>query len=82
MRLMDDLGWAERSDQTRFEVTMSAVELRPLLTRLHETSTRSVEAYIARPKEEEETAISDLGVAAACGRVPNAFSATDKEEGK
>jgi hypothetical protein len=80
LRLMGDLGWAKRSERTSFELTMSAADLRPLLARLQEMSTRSVEAYITRPKEEEEMAISDLNAAAACGQVLNALSAIEMEE--
>jgi hypothetical protein len=80
LRLLDDLGWAERSERTSFELTMSADELRPLLIRLQETSTQSVEAYITRPKQDEEDALSDLGAAAACGQVLNALSVTETEE--
>lgn len=80
LRLLDDLGWAERSERTSFELTMSAAELRPLLIRLQETSTRSVEFYIARPKQDEESALGDLGAAAACGQVLNALLATTETE--
>jgi hypothetical protein len=80
LRLHEDIGWGERDTRTVFELTMPPEELRRLLTRLQRMSIEAVEAYLARPKEDEETAIGDLAGAVVCGQVLNALSATETED--
>ncbi|MFT3864069.1 MAG: hypothetical protein QM729_07345 [Solirubrobacterales bacterium] len=81
LRLMEDLGWAERSRRTSFELTMPAEELRPLLTRLQRMSIDAVETYLARPRRKDEKgAIGDLAAAMVCGELLNALSTKETED--
>jgi hypothetical protein len=45
-------------------------------------SIEAVETYMARPKEDEETAIGDLAAAVVCGELLNALSAKETEDAK
>jgi hypothetical protein len=60
LRLMDELGWEKEPEAERFELTMPARELRPVIERIYWSAVSSLAAH---PEELVETAVHALTVA-------------------
>ncbi len=67
LRLLDDLGWERDSNAARFELTLPARELRPIIERIYWSS---ASALSDKPDELLEDARKTIGTAAvACPEI-------------
>jgi hypothetical protein len=60
LRLLDDLGWEKEPEAERFELTMSARELRPVVERIYRSAVSSLADH---PEELVDEAVHALTVA-------------------
>lgn len=69
LRLLEDLGWADRIDHDNVVLTQPPDELARTLARLHKDASGSLGTYVSRPKDEEELAQRDLAASEALGDI-------------
>jgi hypothetical protein len=60
LRLLNDLGWEEKTDRERVTLTVPPGELVHTLARLHREAASALGTYVSRPKDEETGAERNL----------------------